>query len=159
MDAFYTEYVISKTLYEVCIFTSNYYSTDTLFLWSKLHSHQSILSHRNRGFCLHYPRMSAHLVIHNKGDTSLTFSGIFFWLNTNAILSKKRYWIFMSLPFIVISVVPAVMSLYISGNAKSILLFICWINGFISASDIYNSFLIAIKPKNSVFCRGYYQVK
>lgn len=103
--------------------------------------------------CLHI------LVINKKGDISLTCSGIFFWLNTNAILSKARFWVFMSLPIIVLSIVPAVMSFYVSGNMKSIMLFICWINTFISASDIYNSFFIAIKPKNSVFCRGYYQVK
>lgn len=103
--------------------------------------------------CLHI------LVINKKGDISLTCSGIFFWLNTNAILSKARFWVFMSLPIIVLSIVPAVMSFYVSGNMKSIILFICWINTFISASDIYNSFFIAIKPKNSVFCRGYFQVK
>lgn len=103
--------------------------------------------------CLHI------LVLNKKGDISLTCSGIFFWLNTNAILSKARFWVFMSLPIIVLSIVPAVMSFYVSGNMKSIMLFICWINTFISASDIYNSFFIAIKPKNSVFCRGYYQVK
>ncbi|HHK5550826.1 hypothetical protein COL11_20920 [Bacillus anthracis] len=98
-------------------------------------------------------------VISKKGDVSLTFSGIFFWLNTNAILSKMRFWIFMSLPIVVLSVVPAVMSFFVSGNIKSIMLFICWLNTFISASDIYNSILIAIKPKNAVFCNGYYQVK
>ncbi|HDX9630688.1 TPA: DUF3267 domain-containing protein [Bacillus cereus] len=103
--------------------------------------------------CLHI------LVISKKGDISLTFSGIFFWLNTNATLSKIRFWVFMSLPVIALSVVPAMMSFFVSGNIKSILLFICWINTFISASDIYNSFLIAMKPKNSFFCRGYYQVK
>lgn len=103
--------------------------------------------------CLHI------LVINKKGDISLTCSGIFFWLNTNVILSKARFWVFMSLPIIVLSIFPAVMSFYVSGNMKSIMLFICWINTFISASDIYNSFFIAIKPKNSVFCRGYYQVK
>ncbi len=103
--------------------------------------------------CLHV------LVVYKKGDVSLTFSGIFFWLNTNATLSKTRYWIFMSLPFLVLSIVPAITSFYVSGNIRSILLFVCWINTFISGSDIYNSFLIAIKPKNSFFCRGYYQVK
>ncbi|MCU5198235.1 DUF3267 domain-containing protein, partial [Bacillus mobilis] len=101
-----------------------------------------------------------HIIVINKmGDISLTCSGIFFWLNTNAILSKARFWIFMSLPIIVLSVVPAIISSFVSGNIKSILLFICWINTFISASDIYNSFLIAMKPKNSFFCRGYFQVK
>ncbi|MCJ8009931.1 metalloprotease family protein [Lederbergia wuyishanensis] len=99
------------------------------------------------------------VVINKKGDISLTFRGIFFWLHTNATLSKTSFWVFMSLPFIVLSVVPAIMSFYVSGNIKSILLFISWINSIISSSDIINSFLIAIKPKNSVFCRGYYRVE
>ncbi|PEJ98032.1 DUF3267 domain-containing protein [Bacillus wiedmannii] len=103
--------------------------------------------------CLHI------IVINNKGDICLTRSGIFFWLNTNAILSKARFWIFMSLPIIVLSVIPAIISSFVSGNIKSILLFVCWINAIISASDIYNSLLIAIKPKHSIFCRGYYKVK
>ncbi|MED3281247.1 metalloprotease family protein, partial [Bacillus thuringiensis] len=62
---------------------------------------------------------------------SLTFSKRFFGLNTNAVLSKTRFWVFMSLPIIVLSVVPAMMSFFVSGNIKSILLFICWINTFI----------------------------
>ncbi|QTD43472.1 DUF3267 domain-containing protein [Sporosarcina sp. Te-1] len=103
--------------------------------------------------CLHI------LVVYKKGDISLTFRGIFFWLHTNAVLSKTRFWVFMTLPFLVLSVVPAILSFYTSGNSKSILLFISWINTIISAADIYNSVLIAMKPKNSVFCRGYYQVK
>ncbi len=98
------------------------------------------------------------LVINKKGDISLTFRG-FFWLHTNAVLSKMRYWLFMSLPFIVLSVVPAIVSFYVSGTIKSILLFVSLVNLWISASDIINSFLIAIKPKNSVFCRGYYRVE
>lgn len=103
--------------------------------------------------CLHI------IVIYKKGDISLTLSGMFFWLHTNAILSKARFWVFMSLPFIVLSLIPATISFYVSGYVKSVLLFVCWINAFISSSDIFNSLLIAIKPKNSVFCRGYYQVK
>lgn len=99
------------------------------------------------------------LVINKKGDISLTFRGTFFWLHTNAVLSKMRFWIFMSLPFIALSVVPAIVSFYVSGNIKSFLLLISWINLWISASDIINTFLIVIKPKNSVFCRGYYRVE
>ena len=120
--------------------------------------YQYIRSHLNRYLvfiiheCLHI------FVINKKGDISLTFSGIFFWLNTNATLSKTRFWVFMSLPLIALSVVPAIVSFYVSGNIKSILLFVSWINLLISSSDIINSFLIAIKPKNSVFCRGYYRV-
>ncbi|NIK77711.1 hypothetical protein FHS15_002849 [Paenibacillus castaneae] len=97
------------------------------------------------------------LVINTKGDISLTFRGIFFWLNTNATLSKKRFWVFMSLPYIGLSVMPAITSLFVSGNMKSLLLFIGWINVIISSSDIINSFLILIKPNNSVFCRCYYR--
>ena len=103
--------------------------------------------------CLHI------LVINKKGDISLTFRGIFFWLHTNAVLSKTRFWIFMSLPLIALSVVPAIVSFNVSGNIKSILLFVSWLNLLISSSDIINSFLIAIKPKNSVFCGGYYRVE
>jgi hypothetical protein len=103
--------------------------------------------------CLHI------LVINKKGDISLTFSGIFFWLNTNAILSKVRFWVFMSLPLIVLSVVPVIISFYVIGNIKLILLFVSWLNTLISSSDIINSILISIKPKNTVFCRGYYRIK
>nr|WP_285851436.1 metalloprotease family protein [Sporosarcina aquimarina] len=99
------------------------------------------------------------LVINKKGDISLTFSGTFFWIHTNAVLSKMRFWLFMSLPFISLSIMPAVASFFVSGNIKSILLFISWINLIISSSDIINSLLIAIKPKNSIFFRGYYRVE
>ncbi|MGE7873434.1 DUF3267 domain-containing protein [Bacillus paramycoides] len=99
------------------------------------------------------------LVINNKGDISLTFRGLYFWLNTSAILSKKRFWVFMSLPFIVLSVIPAIISFFVSGDIKSLILLISWINLIISASDIVNSFLILIKPNKSVFCRGYCRVK
>ncbi|WP_440172041.1 hypothetical protein [Bacillus sp. Brlt_9] len=60
----------------------------------------------------------------------------------------------MSLPIIVLLVFTAVISFFVSGNIKLILLFICWINTFIPASDIYNSFLIAMKTKNSFFAEG-----
>ncbi|MFE4709798.1 DUF3267 domain-containing protein [Paenibacillus sp. NPDC056722] len=97
-------------------------------------------------------------VINSKGDISLTFRGIFFWLNTNAILSKKRFWIFMSLPFIALTIIPAITSLFLYGEIKSLILFISWFNLVISSSDIVNSILILIKPNTSEFCRGYYRV-
>ena len=101
-----------------------------------------------------------HIVtVHKKGDMSLTYSGRFFWLHANAVLSKTRFWIFMSSPFLALSVVPAILSFYVPDNITAILLFISWINAVISSSDIINSFLIALKPKKSVFCRGYYRVK
>lgn len=99
------------------------------------------------------------LVINNKGDISLTFRGIYFWLNTNAILSKKRFWVFMNLPFIVLTVIPAITSFFVSGDSKAVILFISWFNLIISSSDIVNSLLILLKPNKSVFCRGYYRVE
>ncbi|TQR15683.1 DUF3267 domain-containing protein [Psychrobacillus vulpis] len=99
------------------------------------------------------------LVINNKGDISLTFRGIYFWLNTNAILSKKRFLVFMSLPFIVLSVIPAITSFFVSGDSKALILFISWFNLIISSSDIVNSILILLKPNKSVFYRGYYRVE
>lgn len=99
------------------------------------------------------------LVINNKGDISLTFRGIYFWLNTNAILSKKRFWVFMSLPFIVLSVIPVITSFFVSGDSKAFILFISWFNLIISSSDIVNSLLILLKPNKSVFYRGYYRVE
>ncbi|GIO41578.1 hypothetical protein J41TS4_13360 [Paenibacillus apis] len=65
----------------------------------------------------------------------------------------------MSLPYIVLSVVPAIISYYLTGNGKSIILFVCWINLVIAASDIINSFLIALKPRHTIFYRGHYKVK
>ncbi|WP_225229904.1 DUF3267 domain-containing protein [Sporosarcina quadrami] len=97
------------------------------------------------------------LVIHKKGDMSLTFKGIYFWIHTNSILSKKRYWVFMSLPFIGLSIIPAIASLFVLGDLKTLLLFIGWFNLIISASDIVNSILIIMKPNRSEFCRGYYR--
>lgn len=97
------------------------------------------------------------LVIYKQGDISLTHRGIFFWLNTNAILSKKRFWIFMSLPVLVLSGVPAVTSIYLTGYIKSLVLFICWFNLIISSSDIINSVLILSKPNKTKYCRGYYR--
>lgn len=99
------------------------------------------------------------VVVKKKGNISLTFRGIFFWLHTDAVLSKTRFWIFMSLPFIVLSVMPAIATFFVSGNSKSILLFVSWINLWISSADIINSFLILLKPKKSIFYRGYYLVE
>lgn len=99
------------------------------------------------------------LVIHKKGDISLTFKGIYFWIHTNAILSKKRYWVFMTLPFISLTIIPAIASFFVAGDLQAILLFIAWYNLIISASDIVNSILILLKPNRTEFCRGYYRLK
>ncbi|MGN1175814.1 MAG: DUF3267 domain-containing protein [Roseburia sp.] len=96
------------------------------------------------------------LVVYKIGDISLTHSGIFFWLNSNAIMSKKRFWLFMTLPFLVLTLIPIFVLPFISGVAFEVLMYILWINAIIAGSDIINSILIAMKPANVKFCRGYY---
>lgn len=98
-------------------------------------------------------------VVYNMDDISLTHSGVFFWINTNAILSKMQFWLFMTLPIIGLSVVPFIISLFINGYIKFLMVFICWVNLIIASSDIINSILILIKPNNTLFCRGYYRAK
>jgi len=47
------------------------------------------------------------VVIWGRGNISLTHSGIFFWINTDAKLSKIRFWIFMTLPIIMLTITPS----------------------------------------------------
>ena len=98
------------------------------------------------------------IIIYKVGDISITHSGIFFWITSGAVLNKLRFFIFMSLPFIGLTVVPAILCIFLSGELKDILVYSAWINSMIAGSDIINSVLIAIKPNNALFCRGYYKV-
>ncbi len=97
------------------------------------------------------------IVIYKVGDISVTHSGIFFWITSGAILSKVRFFVFMSLPFISLTLVPAMVSIFIPEEAKSITIYIAWLNSIIAGADIINSVLIALKPNNSLFYRGYYK--
>ena len=99
------------------------------------------------------------LVIHRIGDISLTHSGIFLWLNSSAVMSKKRFWLFMTLPWIGLTIVPLMLLPFVKGIAFEILRYILWANAIIAGSDIINSVLIAIKPANAKFCRGYYSIE
>lgn len=96
------------------------------------------------------------LVVYKIGDISLTHSGIFFWLNSNAVMSKGRFWLFMSLPLLVLTIVPAFMLPLAEGFVFDLLLYISWVNAMIAGADIINSVLIAVKPSNAKFYRGYY---
>ena len=98
------------------------------------------------------------LIIYSKGDISLTFRGTFFWLHTNAPLHKGRFLAFMSLPFFTLSVLPFLISLFVTSEVIALLLYISWVNTFLSSSDIINTFLIMIKPKDAIFCRGFYKL-
>ncbi len=49
-----------------------------------------------------------HHILNIKCDISLTFRGLYSWLHTNTVLSKIRFLLFISLPFIVLTVIPAI---------------------------------------------------
>ncbi len=99
------------------------------------------------------------IVVYKIGDISLTHSGIFFWLNSNAVMSKKRFWLFMTLPLLVLTITPMFLLPLASGFTYDVLMYILWTNAIIAGSDIINSILIAIKPSNTKFCRGYYIIE
>lgn len=92
------------------------------------------------------------IVIYKAGD-----SGIFLWITSGTVLNKLHFLVFMSLPFVSLTVVPAILCIFLSDELKDIAVYIAWINSMIAGSDIINSVLIAIKPKNSLFYRGYYK--
>ena len=71
-------------------------------------------------------------------------------------MSKKRFWLFMTLPLLVLTLIPIFVLPFISGVTFEALMYILWINAIIAGSDIINSILIAMKPANVKFCRGYY---
>ena len=96
-------------------------------------------------------------VIYKAGDISLTHSGIFFWITSGAVLSKLRFFLFMSLPFVGLTIVPTVLCCFIPERLRDVMVYIAWVNSIIAGSDIINSVLIAIKPRNSMFYRGYYK--
>lgn len=96
-------------------------------------------------------------VIYKAGDINLTYSGIFFWITSGAVLSKLRFFLFMSLPFIGLTIVPAVLCCFLPERLRVVMVYIAWVNSIIAGSDIINSVLIAIKPRNSMFYRGYYK--
>lgn len=97
------------------------------------------------------------LVVFRIGNVSLTRSGIFFWIHSDAHMSKGRFWLFMSLPLVMLTLVPAALAAAVSGPVRPYLVYIAWLNAMIAGSDIINSVLILFKPRNAVFYRGYYK--
>ena len=98
------------------------------------------------------------LVVCKIGDIGVTHSGISLWISSNAIMSKIRYWLFITLPLIVLSIIPGLLSL-INGFASEALKYTAWINAIIAGSDIINSILIAVQPSNAKFCKGYFSTE
>ncbi len=99
------------------------------------------------------------VVVCRIGNISLTHSGLFFWLNTDAVMSKKRFWMFMSLPLLVLTVLPLCLLPFTKGVMFDGLMYVLWVNAIIAGADIINSILIVIKPGKAVFCRGYYKIE
>ncbi len=99
------------------------------------------------------------LVVYRIGDISLTHSGIFLWLNSSAVMSKKRFGLFMTLPLLVLTIIPTILLPMVDGIVFDVLKYILWVNAIIAGSDIINSVLITMKPTNATFCRGYYSTE
>ena len=97
-------------------------------------------------------------VVWRIGDISLTHSGIFFWLNSSAKMSKIRFLLFMSMPLLILSFIPMIIALFSDGFVYRYMRYIAWINAIIAGADIINTVLIIIKPRNSVFYRGFYKI-
>ena len=68
---------------------------------------------------------------------------------------KLRFFLFMSLPLICLTIVPAVLYCFVPEDLRDIMAYIAWVNSIIAGADIINSVVIAIKPSNSIFYRGY----
>ena len=101
---------------------------------------------------------SLHILsVCRKGDIYLSHSGLYFWLTPDFGLTKWRFWIFMTLPLIVLTGMTAVGSIFVPDGIRSYLVYIAWINAIIAGSDLINSLLIIIKPPKTVFYRGYYK--
>lgn len=99
------------------------------------------------------------ICIVRRGDVSLTHSGIFFWIHSNAVMTKWQFWLFMTLPFLGLTVLPLAMLPFVSGSLTDLLLFVAWLNAVIAGADIWNSVLILFKPRKSKFYRGYYTIE
>ena len=97
-------------------------------------------------------------VIFSKGDFSITFRHLFFWINTDAELSKFRYFIFICLPLFILSVIPFIISLFFYNNLTYVLRIIAFFNLIISSADVINAVFILPKPNKAIFCRGMYRI-
>jgi hypothetical protein len=81
-------------------------------------------------------------VIFNKADFSITFSKLYFWINTNAELSKYRAFTFVFLPLFILTVTPFISSLFITNDLAYFFRIIAFLNLIISSADIINSTFI-----------------
>ena len=95
------------------------------------------------------------VVIYPLGNISFTYSNLFFWLNTDAVMTKKKFLLFVSLPFVTLTVLPGIISLFLPKDISMYFKSIAWMNSIIAGADIINILLILAKPRESIFYRGY----
>lgn len=101
-----------------------------------------------------------HIIIYYKqGDLSITYHNLLVRINTNAIITKKRFIIGLLLPIIVLTILPLLVSNFIDGYVNSLMLYIGCNNLVIGSFDIFESLIIIFKPNNSMFCCGYYMIR
>jgi len=95
-------------------------------------------------------------VIFNKGDFSITFKHFFFWITSNAEMSKSRYFTFAFFPLFILSAIPFILSFFTFNNLAYVFRIIALYNLIISAADIINTIFILSKPNKAIFYRGIY---
>ncbi len=98
------------------------------------------------------------LAVHSCRDIYMTHRGLYFWLQPDMEMSKGHFFLFMSLPLLVLTVLPALLAFFVSGQLVPWLKWIAWINGIIAGSDIINTVLIPFKPRDAKFYWGYYRI-
>lgn len=74
-------------------------------------------------------------------------------------MSKKRFWLFMTLPLLILTIAPMSFLPLASGPVFDVLMYVLWINAIVAGLDIINFILIIIKPSKAKFCRGYYIIE
>ena len=96
------------------------------------------------------------VVIFNKGDFSITFKYLFFWISTDAEMAKFRRFTFVFLPLFILTVMPFIISLFIFNDLAYIIRIIALFNLMVSSADIIISAFILSKPNKAIFCGGMY---
>ena len=97
-------------------------------------------------------------VVYGKDDMSVTLSKWGIFVTTNADLSKTQKFIVVSLPLIVLTVIPFIISFFMPSDIAGVVRYFAGFNFAFSAYDIITISQIISKPKNAVFWRGMYYI-
>lgn len=65
------------------------------------------------------------IIVCRLGDVSLTYHvGIFLWLTPSAVMTKKRYLLYMVLPFTILTLSFSIIGFFMTGITRDIFIFI-----------------------------------